>query len=201
MVRHGLTQWNADGIWQGWTDVPLSRTGEEQADRAGTSLAELGLRFAHIVSSDLARAHQTAVRMAVAVGFDPDEIMLEPSLRERNIGAWSGRRTDEIEAEWPGQLAAWRRGELISPPDGETETALLTRCTEAINRLICRDEMTLVVTHGGVIRTIERHYGAEYRSVPNVGGRWFARSPRGRVVPGDVLDLLGEGRVTGTTSL
>ena len=201
VVRHGLTQWNADGRWQGWTDVTLSAIGEDQAERAGAGLAGLGLTFTRVLASDLLRARRTAERMAAAIRFDPGAIVLDPALRERNIGAWSGRTTEQINAEWGGQLDAWRRGELVSPPEGETEAAFLARSVGAIERIVRTGATTLVVTHGGVIRTIERHYGAPHRSVPNVGGRWFGRSVDGLVVPGDVVHLIPDGLVAGTTSL
>src|SRR5258705_386351 len=81
--------WNADGRWQGWADPSLSEAGRDQADAAATLLADAGETFpGGVVSSDLARARETADIVAVAMSLG--EVRLDPALRERDVGAWSG---------------------------------------------------------------------------------------------------------------
>lgn len=193
VVRHGITAWNAAGRWQGWEDVPLSPEGEAQADRAGTILRAVGPRFDRVVASDLLRARQTAERIVAALGQSavtstPYAIEVVEGLRERDIGAWSGKLTAEIEAQWPGWLDAWRRGELDRPPEGEYEPEFRARISTALEAIATTGQRTLVVTHGGVIRTLEVHYGTDPAPVANVSGRWFGVA-NGRVTPGDRVDL------------
>ena len=197
-VRHGLTQWNADSRWQGWADVPLSDVGLGQAVQAAVALAVLvGSRApVQVVASDLQRARQTAERLAAALGVDHVEV--RGDLRERDVGAWSGLTTDEIESRWPGCLDRWRTGELQTTPAGEHEDVLRTRITRALEELTrkaaAEDSIVVAVTHGGVIRTLDRLYGAVPQPVANVSGRWFHWSDDA-VSLGDLVELLpGEDR-------
>ena len=193
-VRHGVTQWNADSRWQGWADVPLSDTGLAQADEAAITLARLvGRRTPiHVVASDLQRARQTADRLAAAFGVEHVEIRHD--LRERDVGDWSGLTTDEIEARWPGMLGRWRVGSVQAIPAGEHEDVLRRRITGAIVELArkaaAEDAIVIAVTHGGVIRTLDRLYGAVPKPVANVAGRWFHWTGD-KVELGTTVELLG----------
>ena len=193
-IRHGLTQWNADSRWQGWADVPLSDKGRAQADEAAIALARLvGPRTPiHVVASDLQRARQTADRLAAALGVEHVEIRHD--LRERDVGDWSGLTTDEIESRWPGMLERWRVGTVQTTPSGEPEDVLRRRITGAIDELACKaaaeDAIVVAVTHGGVIRTLDRLFGAVPQTVANVAGRWFHWTGD-EVELGTTVELLG----------
>jgi glucosyl-3-phosphoglycerate phosphatase len=129
------------------------------------------------------------------------EVEVEPDLRERDVGDWSGRTTEEIELIWPGAIDAWRAGRLDRPPGGEHEPSFRARVVGAVERLAARpDEPLLVVTHGGVIRAVERHLGGDPRSTANLSGRWLD-AVDGVLTPGDVVSLpVGEDE-TITTAL
>lgn len=204
-VRHGLTDWNATSRWQGWADIPLSPEGERQAERAAVAVATL-LQAQRdrvtFVSSDLLRARQTAAIIAAAFGASVRDALFD--LRERDIGDWSGRTTDEIESTWPGMLDRWRRGELEATPSGEAERALHARITRAL-RALCDEAaaggmVIVAVTHGGVIRTLERAFGVEPLPVGNLSGRWFGVADEGIAI-GAPVDLLGHHRAGEGTSL
>ncbi len=168
LVRHGQSAWNAESRWQGWADPPLSDLGEAQAAALASALAPA--EFQGIVSSDLQRARRTAAIAAHSLGLG---VEVDPALRERDVGAWSGLTTTEIERRWPDQLAAWRSGRLAAPPDGESDDTMAVRVMEALRRLLARREnCLLVITHGGLIRLVERRLGQEPCSTPNLGGRW-----------------------------
>jgi broad specificity phosphatase PhoE len=184
LLRHGQSTWNAERRWQGWADPPLSELGREQARWAASALATVG--FGAVVASDLRRARETAEVVADELGLGAVEI--EAGLRERNVGAWSGLTTEEIEARWPGQLDAWRAGRLETIPDGEGDIS--ERVMAAVARVVSHPAGTvLAVTHGGVIRSAERALGLEPGGVKNVGGRWVSRDGGGRLVAGDVVVL------------
>lgn len=177
LVRHGESTWNADGRWQGQADPPLTDLGARQARAGATAVAALAPVL--VVTSDLERARATAALLAPA-GIDPEP---EPAFRERDAGEWTGLTRDQIEERYPGDLAAWR-----SPPHFEGDEPLLARVLPAVLRWAERVPVggcAVVVTHGGVIRTLERHHGAPSVSVPNLGGRWLHVDAGAGVTLGD----------------
>jgi broad specificity phosphatase PhoE len=190
LVRHGESTWNAQSRWQGQADPPLSPFGERQAEDAVVRLAEIATVTA-VWASDLIRARRTAEIIAARVGVA--EVRAEPRLRERDVGAWSGLTREEIEERWPGYLAARR-----SPPDFEADDHLLERAraglTAAVNSGGAGD--VLVVTHGGVIRTIERSLGATPDRLPNLGGRWIVADSPTDLLLGERVVLLEPDEVT-----
>ena len=200
-IRHGLTQWNADQRWQGWADIPLSPIGVRQAEVGATTLAGLlaldGRRI-QIVTSDLLRARQTAECFAAALGIGLSEIVIREGLRERNVGAWSGKTGREIEQRWPGMLQAWRDGTITETPEGENEDGFQARIGEVMaefaHAAALRGEVALLVSHGGVIRTFERMVGLEPEPVGNVSGRWFGLAAFDRVNQADGDDEAGASR-------
>jgi bisphosphoglycerate-dependent phosphoglycerate mutase len=88
IVRHGESEYNAKGLLAGITDIPLTDTGREQARQAGAQLAQLGIT--RIVSSPLVRAYETARIIADTIGFDPEAIIVDERLHERNFGELEG---------------------------------------------------------------------------------------------------------------
>jgi broad specificity phosphatase PhoE len=165
LVRHGQSTWNAEGRWQGHSDPPLSSLGELQARAGASAVAELGITAAF--SSDLKRAHQTAELLAPP----PLEVVVEPMLKERNVGAWEGLTHEEIDARFPGMREAYQH-----PPGFETDEELVARVHPALAAVGTRlgaGAVALVVSHGGVIRSLERWLGAPSTPVPNLAGRWF----------------------------
>jgi len=130
-----------------------------------------------VVTSDLKRARRTGELIAEELGLPL--LAVEPGLRERDVGEWSGHTTDEVTAMWPGQLEAWRAGELERPPGGERNTDFAARIMAAVERLVARpeDEVLLVVTHGGVIHTVGNELGAQWHGVYNLTGWWVEHGP------------------------
>jgi len=167
LVRHGESTWNAVSRWQGQADPPLSPFGERQAEDAAARLAEI-TSITAVWASNLIRARRTGDLIAKHLGIA--QVREEPLLRERDVGAWSGLTRDEIEERWPGYLAARR-----SPPDFEGDDELLARTRAGLAAAVDGSGPgdVLVVTHGGVIRTIERSLGAIPERLPNLGGRWL----------------------------
>lgn len=180
VLRHGESEWNAEGRWQGWEDIALTPAGEHQAVARAHALASDGvardaLAGARVFCSDLRRARRTAEIVAGVLGLGP--VVADEGLRERCGGEWQGHTGAEIEARWPGMRDAWRRGELSRIPGGETNEELLARVDAALGRAVEATpdgRVTLVVTHHGVLRTLLRREGLlPVESIPNLGGRWF----------------------------
>jgi broad specificity phosphatase PhoE len=164
MVRHGESEWNALGRWQGQADVPLSDLGRRQAFAASAALGTVDV----IAASTLERAYVTASILSEHLGVGP--ILVDPDLQERHAGPWQGSTRAEIERDWPGYLADGRR------PEGyELDSDLVMRALAALDRVIAETDATtlLIVSHGGVICALEQHLGLPFTRLPNLAGRWF----------------------------
>jgi glucosyl-3-phosphoglycerate phosphatase len=150
--RHGRTGHNSTNRFQGQLDTQLDDVGRAQAEGAARVLAELAP--AAIVSSDLARAHDTAQALARRTGLDVDT---DPGLREVHVGAWQGLTHEEIVARWPEQFAEWRAGKDIRiEGGGELRSAVAERTVAAVHRHVdaTPDGGLLVVTsHGAALRS------------------------------------------------
>jgi broad specificity phosphatase PhoE len=189
VLRHGQSEWNALGRWQGQADPPLTDAGREQAYRATQLLGQFDL----IATSDLQRAHETAAIISQGLGIGP--VIVDARLRETHVGEWEGLTHDDIEREYPGYLAAHKR-----PPSFESEASLIERFTAAITDIAiqCQGGEALCVAHAGVIRVMRRAMGVADPRIPNLGGCHFIISPgsgRNTLVVGDVVDLIEHGPI------
>lgn len=183
LLRHGQTTWNAERRWQGWADTPLSPLGEQQARDAAAHLRDHGFTLA--CASDLQRATRTAALLAGGLGI-AGAVVAERSLRERHVGEFEGKTAEQLLVEFADCFEAGT-GRLLRVPGGETDDDLWERVAPALLALPDRfpDEKMVVVSHGGVIRTIERHLGVDPgASTPNLGGRWLSVVD-GSLVAGD----------------
>ena len=183
VVRHAESVWNLDGRWQGHANPPLTSAGAAQARAAAAGLEGVDC----IVSSDLDRARQTAE--IIAETLDAGPVTTDPGWRERNVGLWQGLTSEEIERDYPGALAAGNY-----PPGWEGDELLIERVLAASHRIAARISSgeALVVSHAGVIYTLERYFGCAFKRISNLGGL------RIRVQSGDVrlqdrIALTGDG--------
>jgi broad specificity phosphatase PhoE len=162
LVRHGETDWNADGRLQGQTDRPLSDFGRRQARLLADELADEALDA--IYSSDLSRARETAEIVGARLGLP---VVLEPDLREKDWGTWEG-------------LTAVERDRVEF--SGESTEAHQERILEALRRIAARhsgEGRVLVVTHGGSMRRVQTAaLGLALPVVENCG-RWLCACENG----------------------
>lgn len=167
LVRHGETDWNADGRLQGHTDRPLSDYGREQARKLAEELT--GEEFDAIYSSDLARARETAEIVAKQLRLP---VVLDPDLREKDWGNWEGLTSTE------------RLGiELV----GESTEQHQKRILKALGRIAAKHPhgRVLVVTHGGSMRRVQTEaLGFALPVVENCGG-WGCAWENGAAVAVD----------------
>jgi broad specificity phosphatase PhoE len=147
--RHGQTDFNVAGRFQGQSDVPLNDIGRGQAAEAARRLAEFNPEL--IVSSDLSRAAETADSLSRLVGF---ETVRDPRLRETAFGDWEGSTRAEVAVTWPSELAEWVSGADVAPPGGESRSQSGARVAGAITSIV--EESTVdtiaIVAHGAVLR-------------------------------------------------
>lgn len=191
LVRHGQSEWNARGRWQGQADPPLTDLGRAQARAAARSLGALDAIF----SSDLQRAADTAEIISAELGIGP--VVIDEALRERDAGEWSGLTRSEIEDRYPGWLGSSgdqqsdrhvafspAAGAQRRPPGWEADDSVTARALVALARIHRQvgEGDALAVTHGGLIYTLEHHLSVAVTRLANGAGRWV-------VVEGDRLSL------------
>jgi broad specificity phosphatase PhoE len=176
LARHGETDWNRDGRWQGHSDTPLNDLGRRQAQALAGGLDE---PVDVVYSSDLARARETAQIVAARLGL---EMRLDPRLRERGFGAWEGLTSAEIENRFAESLRRWRAGEGAGADDAEPFDDFADRIQAFLEEAVRMhpSETVLVIAHGGSIRVIHAlatglDYVRDHRSIPAVANCAVAR--------------------------
>ena len=150
LVRHGQTDWNLDKRIQGTTDIPLNETGRADARAAAALLAD-GEHHA-IYASPLARARETAEIIATGLGLDAPALV--PDMREREFGEGEGMLVSEYIATYGDWFAAVPRAETLEQVADRALLALDAIARDARRRSAPRAESIVVVTHGGVIRSL-----------------------------------------------
>ena len=181
--RHGRTEWNATGRFQGQLDPPLDDVGRNQALLAAPHLLAAGLprEGTVVVSSDLSRAGETAATLTALLGVP---LRLDDRLREHGMGVWEGLTRHEVGERYPDQLADWMAGRPVRGRGGEEPAAVADRAVAALADLAAAP-VAVVVTHGGTAgRLVERLLGIdpEHRRVLGPLGNcaWSELSLHGR---------------------
>jgi len=162
LVRHGETDWNADGRLQGQTDRPLNDFGRRQAQRLAGDLADEQLDA--IYASDLVRARETAEIVGGRLGLP---VVLDADLREKDWGTWEGLTAVERDCV---EFA------------GESTEKHQERILRALRRIAERHPdgcRVLVVTHGGSMRRVQTAaLGVALPVIENCG-RWLCAYEKG----------------------
>jgi broad specificity phosphatase PhoE len=154
LLRHGETEWNAAGRFQGILDSPLTERGIAQANACGMRLAEVVNRPCEIFTSPLGRARQTC-EIIRSCGSYP-QARFDGRLQEVTVGSWDGLTHIDIEGMWPGLLDGstpfdW----YFRSPDGESFEAALSRASLWLSEA---DGVVIAVSHGLFGRIIRGAY-------------------------------------------
>ena len=160
-VRHGLTEWNADGRLQGRHDSPLTAEGRKQSIRSGVILQDLLARDGRAaadlayVSSPLMRARATMELLRATLGVPKDRYDLDDRLAEIAFGEWEGLSYEDVIKRDP-DVVMRREGDKwgFTPPGGESYTQLAVRVGDWYRALTCD---TVVAAHGGTARALIAH--------------------------------------------
>jgi len=152
VLRHGETDYNRQGRYQGSTDTELNEQGLMQARQAAADLEQVPID--RIISSPLKRALETARIVAESVGV---EVQAVAEFAERNLGAFEGLTKEEIDHRYPDSQG-WliMRQFYAAPPDGESMLDFSVRISKGLEMLKSRDSQqnTLLICHGYVARSI-----------------------------------------------
>jgi 2,3-bisphosphoglycerate-dependent phosphoglycerate mutase len=187
LLRHGESRWNAEGLFTGWVDVPLSGQGREEAANGGRLLRAAGLRPDVLHTSVLTRAIQTA-----NIALESADLLWLPvrrswRLNERHYGALQGKDKAQTRKEFgEEQFMLWRRSYDVPPPPlpdddplspagdpryGALPADLLPR-TECLKDVLARllpywhdviagdlaaGRTVLVTAHGNSLRALVKH--------------------------------------------
>ena len=152
IIRHGETEWNQTGRFQGHSDVPLSETGRAQAEALGRNLAIDHVDA--IYASDLTRAIETAAPLAARFSLT---VTPDPLLRELNFGAWEGRSFSDVNAENPNAMKQFYNDpECADIPDSEPFPDFQKRVAGRIREIaeLHRGKRIVIVSHGASIRIL-----------------------------------------------
>ncbi len=147
-LRHGETDWNAQGISQGNVDIPLNAVGVAQAKAAAPLLRHRGI--ASIVASPLSRARVTAEIVAEVLALP---VRIDAGLREVAFGVQEGQKMTDWFSNWIA--GTW------TPEGAETFAALRARGVAAANRAVALPPVVLVVAHGALFRALRSAMGLE----------------------------------------
>jgi len=152
LIRHGETVWNAEGRFQGQTDVALSPRGEQQAAALARVIESEAVDVFY--ASDLQRAWQTALILADALGVPLHQ---EARLREMAFGRWEGLTYTELQQCDADRLAAWQADpSRTAPPGGETLLQITERVNAALQTILATEHAHRValVAHSGPLRVL-----------------------------------------------
>jgi broad specificity phosphatase PhoE len=164
-IRHGETEWNAEGRLQGAQDTSLNDLGRKQAVSAGSILADRFAREARgasslaFVASPLGRARATMELVRGILRLPPDDYIIDDRLREIGYGDWEGATLAQMQASDP-EVFARRQAEkwTVSPPGGESYASVQARMRDWYDQLVVD---TVAVAHGGTARALMVALGIE----------------------------------------
>jgi probable phosphoglycerate mutase len=183
LLRHGRTEWNATGRFQGQLDSPLDVIGRAQAIAAAVAVAPMQPDV--LVSSDLSRARDTADAVAAECGID---IHIDPRLREIYLGSWEGLTRAEARTQYAEEYARWQTGEDARRGGGETYAEVGARCVACIEQWLDKlgpGGLVLAITHGSAARAtigtlLGMHPDTWWRLAPLSNCRWSLLADIGR---------------------
>jgi broad specificity phosphatase PhoE len=172
LLRHGETDWNVEGRWQGQIDTPLNARGLIQAAEAARSLDHIPI--AAIYSSDLRRAFETASQVASIKGLP---VHTDARLRELHQGEWQGMLVSEIKNRYTERLRQRTKNpHMVSPPGGESVQQVANRVLPCVSEIIKKhpQDSVLIVTHGFVCALLHVYFNHEpaeniWRNIPLPG--------------------------------
>jgi broad specificity phosphatase PhoE len=161
VIRHGQTDWNAEGRLQGQKDIPVNALGRAQATQNGEALREIigaadGFDF---VASPLSRTRETMERLRAAMGLDPLAYRTDDRLKELSFGDWEGYTTAEIKKVEPERLRERSRSKWSFIPPGADAESYEILSWRIGAWLASVTGPTVCVSHGGVVRSLFRLIG------------------------------------------
>ena len=159
LVRHGESEWNAKGLWTGWTDVNLSEKGHEEAKKAGEVLKDITFDLAY--TSSLKRAQQTLDEIKKVIDQHPPTTADE-SLNERDYGDMTGKNKWQIKEQvGEEEFMRLRRSLDYPPPNGESLKMVYERVMPYYKKEILpklkAGKNIIIAAHGNSLRALIKY--------------------------------------------
>lgn len=159
LVRHGESEWNAKGLWTGWTDVSLSEKGHEEAKKAGEVLKDIHFDLAY--TSSLKRAQQTLDEIKKVITQDPPTTA-NNALNERDYGDMTGKNKWQIKEQvGEEEFTRLRRSWDYPPPNGESLKMVYERVLPYYEKEILPNvkvgKNIIVAAHGNSLRALIKY--------------------------------------------
>ena len=169
LVRHGQTDWNLEGRYQGQADTPLNTTGIEEAERAARQLENRP--FQEVYTSDLQRAKLTAETIARARNVP---VHIDSRLREISLGEWEGQIFNLIQERYPHEVEDRKQNPLtFRAPGGESVEDIWVRVKQAVKEIADKNpgKEVVLVSHGLVLAALlayarEHDISQAYKQIP-----------------------------------
>ena len=160
LIRHGQSEYNAEGLWTGLTDISLNDEGREEARRSADALQDVPIDVAF--TSTLQRAHQTLDEILRKPGKTGLRIVKDAALNERDYGDLTGKNKWKIRDEYgEEQFLKWRRSWDYPIPNGESLKDVYTRVVPFYEHNIVPElragHNVLIVAHGNSLRALMKH--------------------------------------------
>lgn len=189
VIRHGQSEWNELGKWQGQENPPLTELGMNQAREASQNIGDIEA----VYSSPLIRAATTAHIIAESIGIGPVQVL--DDLMERHAGDWQGLTRAQINQQFPGYLDSRQYPQGWEPDDEVRE-----RVERGLRRIVAAHPTgsVLTVAHAGVLHAIEGMFNVEWVPLPNLSGRMVHfNHDTGSFSLGDRMVLIDEPTIPG----
>ncbi len=154
LIRHGETEWNSKGIYQGLTDIPLSEEGEKQALCLGKRFENPSIKLDAVYSSPLQRAIKTAESMANAKGLS---VVAYEHFKEINFGEWEGHNVKQLTEKYGKRYTDFYERPFSNTFPGEGSFEIVKeRSVEGFYQLLekHKGQSVAIVSHGGVLRVL-----------------------------------------------
>src|SRR3989344_4937926 len=160
LLRHLKSQWNLENRFTGWTDVPLSKEGAENAKETADKLA--GIAIDKVYTSPLIRNRETTRLILENLGKKDIPIIIDKALDERNYGKLQGLNKDEVKKQYgEEQVQLWRRSWDQAPPEGESLEDVYGRAVsffkESIEKDLGSEKNILVVASHNSLRALVKY--------------------------------------------
>ncbi len=159
LVRHGESEWNAKGLWTGWTDVNLSENGREEARKAGEALHDIHFDYAY--TSALKRAQQTLQEIQTVLGTNLIATE-DKALNERSYGDFTGKNKWEVKEQvGEEEFQRLRRSWDYPPANGESLKMVYERVLPyyqaEIEPKLKEGKNVIIAAHGNSLRALIKH--------------------------------------------
>ena len=183
LIRHGETNWNKEGRFQGQIDIPLNKNGKDQAKKTFEYLKEIN--FSKAFSSSMSRPYETA--QIILQNNKELKITKLDSLLEISHGLWEGKLEKEIKSEWPALLKNWHdKPEEVIMPEGESIKDVSERSVKAFQEICLSqkyNDLTLLVAHDAVNKTLICNIlGIDFSNI------WMIKQGNGGITIIDIFD-------------